>query len=598
MMQGGRSLSSRLPEKRSLNSSMLPPAKRSKPNNDVTQFGESWNNLWSSQCSQIGSTSPNEIPNSNTTSPSNIQPKQLPKKVEQTKQTPVNTIKPQSNHKTVNKDVSLPSPSKGNRIPLKSLSPSKLPLKTSQTNVKKSTKITPTIPKQIQQTPKPINKLPVKKIDEQDKPKLTTNSNKFLNDSVDMFDDFDIDSLPIEMQNSLLGKDKDTTNNEETLNDKKNEKEEQIPFKSLKETIMSSPSYKIQSNRIIHSPSCSPPENTTNMSIDKEEKQDDEIKLNETPLSPKIQERTSYVSKFLNDTSSRRPTQDNPIFEDIDSSPECSNGVKKDTNQDIRLIEKYNIQNKRLQMIVDILSKDDSSIREEVNISNFPASKIEELQKKIKRLEKDKLKYRAEYKKSEEERTRLFKELRHSIKRQEELSVKYEQEKKQVKQLTAQNHRYTEKVKALIALSQNLKETLSFNEKRITSLQSKLEANGRTSKDKSRRKSEPASKIIEEVKTSKNSSFQKSLSEGNCTLAESIPSKDINNTNTIVQPNTHQQTTDLFSAMEKFISSQGSENKQLLVSWLNAQIDDVNADPCFQEETTKQAFAKLESGLD
>merc|ERR1711974_444274 len=139
---------------------------------------------------------------------------------------------------------------------------------------------------------------------------------------------------------------------------------------------------------------------------------------------------------------------------------------------------------------------------------------------------------------------------------------------------------------------------LSFNEKRITSLQSKLEANGRTSKDKSRRKSEPASKIIEEVKTSKNSSFQKSLPEGNCTLAESIPSKDINNTNTIVQPNTHQQTTDLFSAMEKFISSQGSENKQLLVSWLNAQIDDVNADPCFQEETTKQAFAKLESGLD
>ena len=58
----------------------------------------------------------------------------------------------------------------------------------------------------------------------------------------------------------------------------------------------------------------------------------------------------------------QRPTQDNPIFEDIDSSPECSNGVKKDTNQDIRLIEKYNIQNKRLQMIVDILSKDVSSI--------------------------------------------------------------------------------------------------------------------------------------------------------------------------------------------------------------------------------------------
>ena len=536
-----------LPEKRSLGSSMMPNPKRSRPN-ETTQLGESWSNLWVSQSSQPIASSPPSIEVPVTPKKLPLQPKLPPKPLALSKAKPLPKVTP-NNPPVSPKQVYQPNLFTG-----KQLSPSKLPYKN---------------PPPMKPTPaKPVISIPTPVI--KPSPPITES----FQNSLDTFDDIDIEDLPLDMQNSLFGtvsppSSKSLPIAREHVNTPQIYQTPNIPQTNLpgssptdtsqivKVTPLSDVTNSVQHNNlpiqcnsVKHTQSSSPPEEITMI-----------------PLQEKLagDPRFSRIKKFDVNGKNTQKNQSPPSpIEEIQCSPNTSN------HRDIALVERYNIQNKRLQMIVDILSESDSDIRSKVEVAQFPATKMEELKKKLKRYDKEKIRYRAELKKSEEERQRLFNELRDSIKKQEEYQLKYEEERKKVKNLQSLNRKYTERVKALT-------QTLKTN----SALHSAI---------KERQVSEATGIRTKPLRTSK---VQKSLSEGNCSIIDELDAAFESSPLPVPQP----KNIELLHAMETFINHQGtrtSDNRSLLISWLNSQVDDVNADPQFQEETTKQAFARVE----
>lgn len=151
-----------------------------------------------------------------------------------------------------------------------------------------------------------------------------------------------------------------------------------------------------------------------------------------------------------------------------------------------------------------------------------------------------------------------------------------------LKYLNQKNRKYTEKVKALISLSQNLKATLSYNEERVHSLENKLKSGSNT-------------KNGEIKKSTTIKTLPKTKSEGNC-KSTIIDTKNIKNATEVLLASVENEH-DIMSAIESYVKQNGNtttSQKNLLASWLHSQVDDITGDPTFQEETTKNAFARVE----
>jgi len=166
------------------------------------------------------------------------------------------------------------------------------------------------------------------------------------------------------------------------------------------------------------------------------------------------------------------------------------------------------------------------------------------------------------------------------MRKHEETAFKYEEEKKKTKALKSQNRKYTEKLKALIALSQTLKATLSYKEEKVNSLETRL----KTQTEKS-----------VHIKPQPKTNLRKTRSADHTNPIEK-ENRAMQATAHILTKPVSPENSEIIASIESALHQTDSktEKRNILASWLCTQIDDINGDPSFQEETTMQAFARLE----
>lgn len=659
-----------LPQKRSLNSSLLPEPKLAKKNDST--FGEHWANFASQSSQQSKPVNEKQnTPTSNkqktpqvtiTKTPQKLPQKQLPKPIKNLQSPSAQTVK-----------QAVPNlPFKENAASQQFFSSQ--PSTSKSPNQLASTRIQKLLPKPIQpviynQSPQKQQQTIQNSIEEptieaspvQQNTSPTTN----FDENLDLFDDFDIEALPLDVQQSLLygSEDKQTNKNvqqnsptrtilkQKTIQPQIIPKNIESPVNKTSSGIQSSPVHvkkqQIQSkiienlpnkiNNVVTSPA--PIQNSnanqegellyvrtklkeletarhqiTKEKIEQEKRHQEELQKLKSDLEFKnkeIKELEDQVKTNNQDDSSnfeRYPIVQKsskpitnitiPHFNHHNNNNNSSSLPNNSNNSNfIKLQEQFNLQNKRLQMIVDIFSKDDSEIKDSFNISQFPASKVEELQKKIKRLEKEKIRYRAELKKSDEERVRLFSELTDTMRKHEETSFKLDEERKKCKFYKAQHKKATDSYKLMLEKTKKLNAMhLLFSEEKLRNSNSSSSSSPNSSKSSSN--STPTLKKSKSVESSNfkqtNLSKDKEISiPRNHTSSEILTSpkhmhKIIHSSPELMDNN------EMLSVVESYIVDPTSEKAKSLAAWYGSQIDDVTGDPTFQEKTTIQAFAKLE----